>query len=215
MANGTYNYSGGANKYAAAFNGKPVGMESYIQLVGNVGSPGSVTIAASGSNGLYATGGVLLAVSGFTFSSTGSNQGLLSFAGYGVNASGGAIVNIANCVIGSCGSVQVQANQGSTVAFTGPMTLTGTTLWSLVGINSGISYSITQTITVTGLTVTNAFAYATFSGSVQVFGGTFVGTATGPRYSASLSGSVYTNNGGATYLPGNAAGSTSLGGQYY
>ena len=215
VANGTYNYSGGANKYAAVFNGKPVGLEAPISFVGNVGSPGSVTIAASGSNGVLVQGGAIVNMSGFTVSSTGSNQGLLSFAGYGINSASGALIYLANCVIGSCGSVQVQANQGATIALNGPVTLTGSTLWSLVGINTGTVYSNSQTITVTGLTVTNAFAYGSFCGSVQVFGGTFVGSATGPRYSASLGGNIFTNNGGATYLPGSTAGSTSLGGEYY
>ena len=43
---------------------------------------------------------------------------------------------------------------------------------------------------------------------------TFSGAATGTRYFAALNGIVYTNGGGATYFPGNAAGATATGGQY-
>ena len=40
------------------------------------------------------------------------------------------------------------------------------------------------------------------------------GTVTGTRYSASSNGVIFTNSGGASYLPGNSAGSTATGGQY-
>jgi hypothetical protein len=43
---------------------------------------------------------------------------------------------------------------------------------------------------------------------------TFTGSATGPRYRADSLGLIQTNGAGATYLPGNSAGSTSAGGQY-
>ena len=39
-------------------------------------------------------------------------------------------------------------------------------------------------------------------------------TVTGTRYSVTNNGVVFTNGGGATYLPGNAAGSSANGGQY-
>jgi hypothetical protein len=43
---------------------------------------------------------------------------------------------------------------------------------------------------------------------------TYSGAATGSRYGAALNGVIQTNGGGATYFPGNSAGSTSVGGQY-
>jgi hypothetical protein len=42
----------------------------------------------------------------------------------------------------------------------------------------------------------------------------FTGSATGPRYHVHLNGVIFTNNKGANYFPGLAAGSTSTGGQY-
>ena len=43
---------------------------------------------------------------------------------------------------------------------------------------------------------------------------TFIGTATGMRYSAGYSGIINTAGGGANYFPGTVAGTTAAGGQY-
>ena len=43
---------------------------------------------------------------------------------------------------------------------------------------------------------------------------TFVGSATGARYSVALNGVIQTTGAGASYLPGNSAGSSATGGQY-
>jgi HK97 family phage major capsid protein len=58
------------------------------------------------------------------------------------------------------------------------------------------------------------FAYSSNAALVHAFGHTFSGSATGTRYLANGNAVVFTNGGGASYLPGNAAGSTATGGQY-
>jgi hypothetical protein len=40
------------------------------------------------------------------------------------------------------------------------------------------------------------------------------GTVTGTRYRAENNGAIFTNGGGASYLPGSIAGTTSAGGVY-
>lgn len=59
----------------------------------------------------------------------------------------------------------------------------------------------------------NAFAEAE-AGIIHVVLGTYSGSATGVRYSAALNGVINTEGGGATYFPGDSAGSTATGGQY-
>lgn len=59
-----------------------------------------------------------------------------------------------------------------------------------------------------------AFAFATGLGQVFAFLNSSSGTFTGPRYNASVNAVVQTNGGGASYFPGNSAGSTATGGQY-
>lgn len=60
---------------------------------------------------------------------------------------------------------------------------------------------------------TNAFAYAARGGTVLANANTYTGGATGPRYGAALAGGVLTN-GGATYLPGDSAGTATSPGWY-
>ena len=43
---------------------------------------------------------------------------------------------------------------------------------------------------------------------------TFSGSATGTRYLVGINGTINTAGGGASYIPGNAAGSAATGGQY-
>ena len=71
-----------------------------------------------------------------------------------------------------------------------------------------------RTITLTGTPAFSSnFATALF-GYMNVSTCTFSGSATGVRYSATLNGIINTGGGGATYLPGNSAGSFATGGQY-
>lgn len=59
-----------------------------------------------------------------------------------------------------------------------------------------------------------AFAYASSNSTQQWAGTTFVSSATGTRYTSILAGGIDTNGGGATFLPGNAAGSATNPGWY-
>ena len=72
------------------------------------------------------------------------------------------------------------------------------------------------TITTTGtIAFSGAFVTSSFVGVVFIDGNNFSGaSATGSRYSITANGIVYTAGAAATYLPGNAAGSTGSGGQY-
>lgn len=60
----------------------------------------------------------------------------------------------------------------------------------------------------------SAFALASRQGMILVNGMTFAGSATGPRYLAELGGGIFTNGGGASFLPGDSAGSATSPGWY-
>jgi hypothetical protein len=76
---------------------------------------------------------------------------------------------------------------------------------------------INQTGCTTTLTGTpafsNAFAYCR-NAHMYLPSNTYTGSATGARYVSELSGVIFTNGAGASYLPGDSAGSTATGGQY-
>lgn len=80
--------------------------------------------------------------------------------------------------------------------------------------NNGIITCSVRTVTLTGTPAFVFFAYIYQASGADCGGCTFSGAATGTRYGVSLNGWINTYGGGATYLPGNAAGSAASGGQY-
>lgn len=69
-------------------------------------------------------------------------------------------------------------------------------------------------MTETGTPAFVNFAASLTGGEVESFGTTWTGSATGSRYTATLNGIINTFGAGATYFPGDSAGSTATGGQY-
>lgn len=77
------------------------------------------------------------------------------------------------------------------------------------------NYGSAPTVTLTGTPAfSSAFAKSSTSGFLYCAGHVFNGSATGSRYSVDLNGVLHTGGGGASFLPGNSAGSTATGGQY-
>jgi hypothetical protein len=95
-----------------------------------------------------------------------------------------------------------------------PLTFTGTTQISIDAELGGAAWWAGSAITVSGLTATASFVNVSMTGSALFVGCTFVGSAVGARYNATLNGVINTGGGGANFLPGNSSGTTSLGGQY-
>lgn len=213
VANGSYSWSGAANTYNVVMSGMPLGC-SVFNLTGNPGSPGSVTLSSPFSNGVLVTNGCIVTMSGFTVTSSASLGTFLSSIGNGILANLGSTVQVLNCVMGTNGFCQLGAQIGSTITFIGPMTFTGTTTYSCFCQVGSFIYGVSSTVTVTGLTMSGAFVFADYCGTQSWAANTFIGSATGPRYSVTLNGVVTTAGGGVNYFPGNSAGSTSTGGQY-
>lgn len=204
VANGTYAVAGGGGAFAVTFNGLPLGCPQ-VNLVGNVGSPGSVTLAVTNGNGITSTLGAAVSVSGMTITASGTNAGILTTRGYGVYASYGGLLILSTCVIGSCGSLQCGVGEGYLI-LNGPLTLTGTTPISFSSSLGGLIWLSGQTITSSGLTVSVSFVNAAGGALIIATGNTFVGTPTGVRFIAQLLGMILTSGGGANYFPGTVAG---------
>ena len=72
-----------------------------------------------------------------------------------------------------------------------------------------------NTITLTGTPAfSSSFVLCRNTGVIDMSGVTFTGSATGVRYVASRNGLIDAGGAGASYFPGNSAGSTATGGQY-
>lgn len=145
--------------------------------------------------------------------------GNLTLAGSqcGVMAAYLATVNLLNGVIfGAIDNYHmfVHDNLATIIDVSQSTTITGGAGYHML-ISGGMAFVEYGTTTLTG---TPAFSGAYIGiingGKVQTVGMTFTGSATGSRYNVAHNGVLNTIGSGASYLPGNAAGTTSSGGQY-
>ena len=176
-----------------------------VTLQGNTSTPANALLSTGASDAITVFSGATLTITGFRLTNSGS---------FLLHASSGSI-RYSLLTFGSCGSQQVRATDGGRITAIGNCAIDGgaSNHWSAVG-NSGIRVQ-SRTITLTGTPAFSAaFANADLGSTVLVNGNTFSGAATGSRYSATNNAVISSAGAGATYLPGNAAGSTGTGGQY-
>lgn len=187
--------------------------EGSVVFSGNTSTPANCVIAATNASAISVHGGAQVTVNGFKVSATGTGPG----QGCGVQASsaGSRIKVGANFDFGACAVGHAVALASGQVVMASNYTVSGgaPSLW-YASFNGVVSQLAAGTVTITG---TPAFSTATAlaqDGGVLALGSiTFSGGATGTRYVASTGGVVNTNGGGASYLPGNAAGTATTG--YY
>ena len=120
-----------------------------------------------------------------------------------------------NLDFGACATSHIWAESGSVIAADGNYTISGSTTRHVFSTLAGtISLPNTIMVTLTGTPAfSTAFAVASSLGAMLIQS-TFSGSATGVRYVISSNSVVNTGGGGASFLPGNSAGSTATGGQY-
>lgn len=131
--------------------------------------------------------------------------------GYGFH-NGGGDLRWLNVDFGTCGSYHVFAEAGVSSA-SGNYAISGDAVSHWYSSSGGHIKVQSRTITASGTRAFTIFVQAV-DGSITSNGCTFSGTYTGTRYIPSLNGVIQTYGGGASYFPGNAAGSTATGGQY-
>ena len=204
----------GAGTYSSVGNElKSIVGAGKIIIVGDETTPANVTVTQTGSptnsqGCFYAFG-----VQG-VYSLRGMKLTSATTPGYGINISGGSRVEYQNMNFGAITTYHVRAVDGATLEVTGNYTISGGAVGHVVA-SSSIVRCQSRTITLSGTPAfSGQFANATAVGYYIASGLTFSGSATGPRYSATLNGVVNTVGGGASYFPGDSAGSTATGGQY-
>lgn len=132
-----------------------------------------------------------------------------------IMATGNAILNPHNLRFNT-GVIALFSVAGGKIEVTGGLAIQGSwsTSW-LFANEKGLLICRNQTITMVS---TPAFSFAgVYSGLGSVIIAdalTFSGSATGVRYSSRENSVIYTNGGGASYFPGNSAGTTLTGGLY-
>lgn len=221
VANGTY----------AALNLATMAGSGNVNWIGNSGSPSSCVISGSSKSAIYGAGGT--AGSAHTFNGFklttigtpgGADLGCHCFAWGG----GGAITTIQNMefaasigshIVCSAGTVKPAGN----ITISGPPSSNTVTAGAHIECGSGgIVITNTGALPVYSITASVAWPAAfAVAGELSVIdlvvsGGTFAGagSATGSRYRGAQNAIINTNGGGASYFPGNSAGSLSTGAQY-
>lgn len=204
----------GAGTYSSVGNElKSIVGSGKIIIVGDETTPANVTVTQTGSptnsqGCFYAFG-----VQGI-YSLRGMKLTSATTPGYGINISGGSRVEFQNMNFGAITTYHVRAVDGATLEVTGNYTISGGAVGHVVA-SSSIVRCQSRTITLSGTPAfSGQFANATAVGYYVASLLTFSGSATGPRYSATLNGVINTAGGGASYFPGDSAGSTATGGQY-
>lgn len=136
-------------------------------------------------------------------------------SGYCISAfGGGAALEWANVDFSPGASSHVICVSGARAESVGPYKISGGGYAHVAAYDNATLQLGAYTTTITGTPAFNAgFVVADRGSSVVAVGPSFSGSATGPRYSATLNGTIITL-GGETFLPGNAAGFKDTGGQY-
>lgn len=176
-----------------------------VTIQGNSGTPANCVISTTSADAVTVKNGgqmiikdlkVITTTTGYSFIS--KDYGVLQFTNIDFGASAYEHISTANGSVEAIGNYAISGGARRHISNFGgqvriqirTITLSGTPAWSVEGVLSqgGVVYINTNTYAGTG--------------------------ATGTRYLANNNGVIYTNSGGATYLPGNVAGSVATGGQY-
>jgi hypothetical protein len=199
VGNGTYT--------AGVSVGAPWVGAGKVTLQGDTASPGNVVISTAG-HCIALSDHAVLHLQGFKLTSSTANT---------VNLVSGAILYLDGKMEFGAASAAFHLNvsRNSLVAVNADYSITGGSAahWQLGSGSSLIC--IGRTITLSGTpNFSGAFASGAALGVVSCPSCTFSGAATGMRYSVQLNSVIYTNGGGANFLPGSVAGTTATGGQY-
>jgi len=127
-----------------------------------------------------------------------------------------AVVEFGNVDFGPAALYHIITNgSGANAISVGDYVISGGAICHWVAAALGFILDQLRNISLSGTPAfQNGFAYASRSGVMTVNANTFSGPATGPRYAVDTTAVLFTNGGGASYLPGDSAGSESTGGIY-
>lgn len=182
----------------------------YVLLNGNTTTPSSCFINTTSATCLSLLDGARLKIQGFKFAA--------NTAGNLINLYRASYLHI----IGACefssvaaGWQAIQVQHQSQLVIEANYTISTGGAWFFDILYGSVLIDVNKTITITGTpNYTTSFIRVADNSSAVLFGNTYSGSATGSRYGAFSNSVIETAGGGASYLPGNAAGSTSTGGQY-
>jgi len=174
-------------------------------IIGDETTPANVVISTTSANCFYADGVV----------GTWHLRGMklqAATAGIGIVSANGSVVKFQNLDFGACAFFHMQIYGYAAINASGNYSITGGALYHLLAYSAFFG-AYGRTITLTG---TPAWGTAGFecaqAGVVDLRAVTFSGAAAGKRYNVVSNGIIDTGGGGATFIPGNSAGTVATGG---
>jgi len=177
---------------------------------------GACSVVGQGSSTIVSGSGQMFALAVAAQWSV-TNLAVASTGGAGFQiVSPGARISIASIDFGACAGGSIYAGYQSYVTI-GAHTISGNRPFHVYAESGAIVVCTGVTVTLSGtVPFPSGFINSITLSAVSFYNITFAGTytPTGPRYAVASNALLITNGGGATYLPGNTAGSTSTGGQY-
>lgn len=182
-----------------------------IVYLGNTSSPGAHVVSITGGSAIRAENKYgRYSVQGFKLQT--------STSGSGIHATGkGVVLEFGNIDFGTCADHHINADRATLVRLN-DYSITGQAACHINALHSADVDNRNFTTTITGtLHFGTAFIRALRNSYVGMHGGTIDisgATVTGKRYDAQQGSVIFTNGGGASYLPGDTAGTEASGGVY-
>jgi hypothetical protein len=199
IADGTY--TGGV-----AVNAPWIGAGD-VTIQGNLSTPANVLISTTSAHCISVQNNGRLKIGGVKFQTTTFGIALVATAG-------GRIDIVSPVNFGACATYHMNADGAGKILCSSNYTISGNTAAHAVAISFGYFYVAGNTITISGTPSLGTFAQSTRTGYMEWISNTFSGSATGARYNVATGGGIFVNGGGASYLPGNSAGSATSPGWY-
>lgn len=195
VADGTYTDSA---LFTKTLNGRVI-------IVGNVSNPSNVVISTTAS---------CITAFGNGTDVTVSNCQLQSSSVSALVGSNGASITGTDNLYGACGFSHVAALVRGQVVITGTAQIIGNAP-SFANLDNGYLDTTLVAFTLTGSrSFAAAFIYAGSLSYARMVLPTFTGSATGSRFTTAGNSMINVNGAGDNFLPGNAAGTRTSGGEY-
>lgn len=186
-----------------------VGQTGAANLVinGNPSSPAGVVVSANAAAAIELSAGAQIRLQNFELRTTAAGSSL------SVRGTGAYCEIHTGMRFGASAGAMIDVRQGRCIATAG-YTVAGNAARRVWVRENGVYIEEFRTVTYTGTPAFSAANVDAVSGYLSSASSTHSGAATGKRYSVSANGLVLTGGGGASFYPGDAAGTTATGGQY-
>jgi hypothetical protein len=200
VADGTYTG-------AITVNGAWLGSGT-VTIVGNTATPANVIFSTTSADAVAVANGGRITVSGMELRTTTAGSCLHALTG-------GAITVGASLRFGAAANYHMYVEANGTLRVAASYTISGSAGVHWTALANGIIQAQGNTVALSGTPAfSSGFAFAGRASLIECYGMSFSGSATGARYISAENSLIFTNAGGASYLPGSVAGSTSNGGLY-